>query len=78
MFIGEFMCCLPIVWSYIASRRESSSGFFTRETGYGAVAQDDVDESGLRVGGEDHLTGWRVCWMWFPALFDSLSSSRIH
>jgi len=34
---------------------------------------DEYTDGGYTVGAvdADKLVGWRVCWMWFPALFDS-------
>lgn len=68
MFVGEFLCCIPLIWTYARSSQEGST--FSRISKiwkgneYTLVGEDDEEV-------EDSLTGWRMCWMWFPAFFDS-------
>lgn len=59
MFVGEFMCCIPLLWQ----RGKAKPHEYTHVAG-------DEDED---VVAEETLTGWRMCWMWFPAFFDSES-----
>ncbi|ODO09915.1 hypothetical protein I350_02138 [Cryptococcus amylolentus CBS 6273] len=64
MFIGEFGCCLPLLWSYY-------HGPTTQPEEYSRV--DDHLEEDSEAEDEDAghvLQGWRMCWMWFPAFFD--------
>ena len=82
MFVGEFLCCVPLLWSYLSrsSKGETSIPGILRKIGvlkqttegYSRVSQnvdEDVDEDEELV--DDALTGWRMMWMWFPAFFDS-------
>lgn len=80
MFIGEFLCCLPLIWGLlsrpgkegetVASRLFGIFGYGNTRGDYRPV--DDQAEENEDLS-EDALTGWRVCWMWFPAFFDSES-----
>jgi hypothetical protein len=94
MFIGEFLCIIPLL---LLSRKRTTrqvqpqASVFTRilarmplgtgpTAGYEAVEEGDTDEDGHVdededevLGLDDALTGWRVCWMWFPAFCDSRS-----
>ena len=98
MFIGEFGCCIPLIWRYyttptktnalppqasvftrILARLPLGTGPTTAPDEYRPVAEtedssddDDVVVS-IRLEPNDALTGCRVCWMWFPAFFDSKS-----
>jgi hypothetical protein len=63
MFIGEFLCCIPLLWQ--RSRNRGS--------GYVVVPSDDF-QSDIDHREEETLSGWRMGWMWFPAFFDSESS----
>jgi hypothetical protein len=68
MFIGEFLCCIPLVWQYARSSQQGTVFsriariWEPRPAGYAPVGEEEEDET---------LCGWRMCWMWFPALFDS-------
>ena len=47
----------------------------------GEDSQDEDHDDGeedVYAMEEDKLVGWRVCWMWFPALFDSKSPFPLH
>jgi hypothetical protein len=80
MFIGEFGCVIPLLWQSQTRRRRRKA----LAAGYQALATDEHAEDG--VAGEEvgqpalnPLTGFAVCWMWFPAFFDSESSlHRLH
>jgi hypothetical protein len=58
MFIGEFLCCVPLLWQ----RRNKHQ--------YAPVGEDEGEE-------EETLSGWRMGWMWFPAFFDSESTTDV-
>ena len=78
MFIGEFGCVIPLLWQSQTLRRRRKA----RAQGYQAIPQngDATEEQEEEVTGEAEgdgvkpLTGLAVCWMWFPAFFDSMSS----
>lgn len=75
MFIGEFGCVIPLLWQSQTRRRRRKA----LAAGYQAVPTDDGDVDGEAGGGEvegglNPLTGFAVCWMWFPAFFDSTPS----
>ena len=77
MFIGEFGCCIPIVYSYLRNKHRKASA-----AKYSVLAQDehvddgssDLDE--VETEAPNALSGTRMLWMWFPAFFDSESSRR--
>jgi hypothetical protein len=84
MFVGEFLCCVPLMWSYMSrsSKGDASIPGILRKIGvlkdstegYSRVGQtedDEVDEEEAEERVDDALTGWRMMWMWFPAFFDS-------
>ncbi|AFR98691.1 integral membrane protein [Cryptococcus neoformans C23] len=72
MFIGEFMCGIPLLWAYYKNRNATK----TRPEGYSRVATDEVEnEEEEHPLGHHHdqgqlLSGWRMCLLWFPAFFD--------
>lgn len=73
MFIGEFMCGIPLLWAYYKNRNATK----TRPEGYSRVATDEVEnEEEEHPLGHHHdqgqlMSGWRMCLLWFPAFFDS-------
>lgn len=80
MFVGEFLCCLPLLWSHFSgsSKGDPSVASLLNKIGLGKSS----DEGYARVGQaedvegvelDNALTGWRMMWMWFPAFFDSES-----
>lgn len=85
MFVGEFLCCVPLLWSHFSrsSKGDPSVASLLSKIGIG----QSVDEGYSRVGRTEEeeeedleesdldnaLTGWRMMWMWFPAFFDSES-----
>lgn len=70
MFIGEFMCGLPLLWAYYKKRKAMKA----RSEGYSRVATEENEEEHHLLGHHhDHgqlLSGWKMCWLWFPAFFD--------
>jgi hypothetical protein len=85
MFVGEFLCCLPLLWSHFSrsSKGDSSVASLlgkiglgkTSDEGYSRVEQtaDDEAEDEEQDELDNALTGSRMLWMWFPAFFDSES-----
>ena len=72
MFIGEFGCVIPLLWQSQTLRRRRKA----LAAGYQAVATDEhagADEEAQeeQESALNPLTGFAVCWMWFPAFFDS-------
>ncbi|KAK4688383.1 hypothetical protein P7C73_g1737, partial [Tremellales sp. Uapishka_1] len=92
MFIGEFFCCLPLIWRYYSKPSKPDvlppqASMFTRilarlpygpsstvPEGYGYLGTEEDEEEtegdSVKLEIDDTLSGWRVCWMWFPAFFD--------
>lgn len=105
MFIGEFLCVIPLLISYhskqqrqrkllpgsavnqasvftrILARLPLGTGSTAHPNGYAAVGEEEAEEEdelldehddvAMKPDQGDTLSGWRVCWMWFPAFFDS-------
>jgi hypothetical protein len=90
MFIGEFLCIIPLLWQHLQDSTKNEApppdaSIFTRiiarvslrtapggQHGYTHVAGDEDDEEPEADDSDvERLTGWRMCWMWFPAFFDS-------
>lgn len=92
MFIGEFLCVLPLLWNWLnqpAKGRPTYLSRLLRRTpgGYSPVrvVVDDVDEDGIAdvasdadsdAGDQIPMRGLAACWMWFPAFFDSKCAIR--
>ncbi|EIW67703.1 integral membrane protein [Tremella mesenterica] len=66
MFVGEALCVIPLLWTFYARKRRIS-GQVTQDDD--SSIDDDTAES-FFIDSDRSLTGWRVCWMWFPAFFD--------
>ncbi|WWC88423.1 uncharacterized protein L201_003334 [Kwoniella dendrophila CBS 6074] len=48
-------------------------GHVSTPQSYSAINEEEVETEPLIAVRDDVLlTGWRVCWMWFPAFFDTL------
>jgi hypothetical protein len=86
MFIGEFLCCIPLLWSHW-SRSSKTGSPITRllskvglatpsDAGYARVQANEDEEEDQEEDEQDKLTGWRMLWMWFPAFFDSTYSDE--
>ena len=87
MFIGEFLCCLPLLWSQLSRHSKEGQGslkesvlwaFGSDTSGRGRyrsleTSADEGDDDEVERGEDtdDALTGRRMLWMWFPAFFDS-------
>jgi hypothetical protein len=83
MFVGEFLCCVPLLWSHFSRSSKGDPSVASllnkiglgksSDEGYSRIAQTEGDEAedveGLEL--DNALTGWRMMWMWFPAFFDS-------
>lgn len=88
MFVGEFLCCVPLLWSHFSRSSKGDPSVASllnkiglgksSDEGYARVAQTEDDEAedveGMDL--DNALTGWRMMWMWFPAFFDSESPSQ--
>jgi cbb3-type cytochrome oxidase subunit 3 len=77
MFIGEFGCCIPIIYAYLRKKSKKASA-----AKYSILTQDDAADDGTSDVDEvveaevpNALSGTRMLWMWFPAFFDSQSTS---
>ncbi|TFY51523.1 hypothetical protein EVG20_g10963, partial [Dentipellis fragilis] len=74
MFLGEMLCFLPVLWTYIASRRTSAVQL-PEDADDDAPAlhtsPDNEEMSGvsMKVQGQQ-LKGWRVLLLWLPAMCD--------
>lgn len=90
MFIGEFLCCLPLLWKYARSAPpagyEPQASVFSRIVARLplATASMTTPQGYTHVAGdedeegqteEETLHGWRMAWFWFPAFFDSMSDN---
>ena len=87
MFVGEFLCCLPLLWSHFSGSSKGDPSVASllnkiglgksSDEGYARVDQTEDEEAEDVEGVEmdNALTGWRMMWMWFPAFFDSQSTS---
>jgi hypothetical protein len=81
MFVGEFLCCVPLLWTQLSrSKGDSAIASVLRRIGlhkssnegYSPVGQtEDEEEDAEEEELDNALTGWRMLWMWFPAFFDS-------
>jgi hypothetical protein len=83
MFVGEFLCCVPLLWSHFSrsSKGDPSVASLLSKIGLGksstegysrvGQAEEDEDENVEEAELNNALTGWRMMWMWFPAFFDS-------
>ncbi|WVQ65327.1 uncharacterized protein L199_003503 [Kwoniella botswanensis] len=86
MFAGEFLCFIPLLLSYHNRANKviapPQASMFTRilarlplgqRSGHYETLDEEDDENQpllASVSEDKLLTGWRVCWMWFPAFFD--------
>ncbi|TXT15979.1 hypothetical protein VHUM_00482 [Vanrija humicola] len=73
MFIGEFMCVLPLLWGWLASpakggRQNYLSRLLARTPSPDGYEPVPAEPTELRVG--TPLRGWAVFLMWLPAFFD--------
>jgi hypothetical protein len=84
MFIGEFLCVLPLIWKWLNTPTKGRPSYLSRllarggESGeYSPVdAAPDSEDTDSLASSETEvsqvtMSGWAVFWMWFPAFFDS-------
>lgn len=85
MFIGEFLCVLPLLWNWLNSPTKGRPTYLSRllrrtNGGYspvrGAAEADEDDEVNESDADSDEgdqvpMRGLATFWMWFPAFFDS-------
>lgn len=84
MFIGEFLCVLPLLWTFLKAPSKGRPSYLSRLLARGGgdyVAVDPeaeaeaADAESIATSETDvaqvTMRGWAVFWMWFPAFFDS-------
>ncbi|KAH9484048.1 Solute carrier family 35 member F6 [Psilocybe cubensis] len=59
MFIGEMLCFLPVIYTWLNTRRQSS-----------VQLEDDSDHDPLNKLASQPLQGWKVLLLWIPAACD--------
>ncbi|KAK1232991.1 hypothetical protein PQX77_003905 [Marasmius sp. AFHP31] len=64
MFLGEMLCFLPVIFSWLNSKRKTQSVQLPTDTEPEAVAQNKVDSS------SEPLSGWKILLLWIPAACD--------
>ncbi|KAJ1300512.1 hypothetical protein OPQ81_005325 [Rhizoctonia solani] len=60
MFIGEMLCFLPIIYVKLSQPKKVQP----------LLIEEDDREDEAHKGSAVPLTGWKVCWLWLPALCD--------
>ncbi|GMK53795.1 hypothetical protein CspeluHIS016_0103810 [Cutaneotrichosporon spelunceum] len=75
MFIGEFLCVIPLLWNWFTTARKGRASYLDRllkrqQVSYGAIQQEEEEEEEEEDMNHVPMRGWAVCWMWFPAFFD--------
>ncbi|CAA7265396.1 unnamed protein product [Cyclocybe aegerita] len=63
MFIGEMLCFLPVIYTWLNTRRQSSSVQLQPD----APDHQPVDKHNLPP---QALQGWKICLLWIPAACD--------
>ncbi|KAF9821685.1 hypothetical protein IEO21_00531 [Rhodonia placenta] len=65
MFLGEMLCFLPVIYSWLASRRSRSAVQLP------ADSDDEEPADGVKLqAAPEHLRGWKILLLWFPAACD--------
>ncbi|KAI6099895.1 hypothetical protein EDD16DRAFT_1889082 [Pisolithus croceorrhizus] len=64
MFVGEMFCFLPVLYTWLRSRYQSSPVFLPSDL------DDNEPTSSKSVAPEDELRGWKLLLLWFPAACD--------
>ncbi|OCF37273.1 integral membrane protein [Kwoniella heveanensis BCC8398] len=73
MFAGEFLCIIPLLWAYHNKVKAANTKNKSRSQAPQASIADEEEGAAADEAVLDDaraLTGWRACWMWFPAFFD--------
>ncbi|RSH88476.1 uncharacterized protein EHS24_001021 [Apiotrichum porosum] len=82
MFIGEFLCVLPLLWNYLNAPTKGRPSYLSRllaregEEGYSPVPAEADDDDDASVSstetqvGQTRMRGFAAFWLWFPAFFD--------
>lgn len=79
MFIGEFLCVIPLIWTFLSSPTKGRPSYLSRllardDGAYAPIDGEDADAESIASTVETdqiRMRGWAVFWMWFPAFFDS-------
>lgn len=84
MFIGEFLCVLPLLWNWLNAPTKGRPSYLSRllarggDNPYSPVDSQLPDEADAESVSSSEtevaqvsMRGWAVFWMWFPAFFDS-------
>ncbi|KAI6036541.1 hypothetical protein BKA83DRAFT_4164313 [Pisolithus microcarpus] len=64
MFVGEMFCFLPVLYTWLRLRYQSSPVFLPSDL------DDDEPTSSKSTAPEDELKGWKLLLLWFPAACD--------
>ncbi|RDB24071.1 Solute carrier family 35 member F6 [Hypsizygus marmoreus] len=64
MFLGEMLCFLPVFYTWLSTRHQSSSVHLPPDSEYDPHVPIKLGTS------SQHLTGWKVLLLWIPALCD--------
>ncbi|KAJ3485306.1 hypothetical protein NLJ89_g11911 [Agrocybe chaxingu] len=70
MFIGEMLCFLPVIYTWLKSRRQSSSVQLQPDP-----ADQPVDKHNLPP---QALQGWKICLLWIPAACDLTATTLMN
>jgi len=86
MFIGEFLCVLPLIWNWLNTPTKGRPSYLSRllarggDNAYSPVDSEEPDAADAASAASSEtevaqvtMQGWAMCWMWFPAFFDSES-----
>ncbi|KAE9406384.1 hypothetical protein BT96DRAFT_251360 [Gymnopus androsaceus JB14] len=69
MFVGEMLCFLPVIYSWIQSKRTRAVQL---------PADSEVSSNGIKVPTSQPLAGWKVLLLWIPAAFDLTGTTLMH
>ncbi|KAL5632007.1 hypothetical protein ACGC1H_000135 [Rhizoctonia solani] len=60
MFIGEMLCFLPIIYTKLVQTKKAQP----------LLVEEDEQADDVHKDHAVPMTGWKVCWLWLPALCD--------
>ncbi|KAH7924564.1 hypothetical protein BV22DRAFT_1195813 [Leucogyrophana mollusca] len=64
MFLGEMLCFLPVIYTWLRSRRQAAPVFLPSDV------DEDSHGTGKLAESSQELRGWNVLLLWFPAVCD--------